>query len=118
MGKADGYRDTFPITLSTLSNRKCLELCLHYMVKLLLRLFLASSIFVTLIATGASFVWYIQEYDMAYALYKTDKEASNIHRTNSLWLGLWGGVYGLISVTSAGFLLLDILPSEKSNIKP
>lgn len=85
------------------------------MIKFFIRLFLASSIFTTLVATGASFVWYIQEYDMAYALHKTNKEASAVHRNNSLWLGLWGGVYGLISVTSAGFLLLDLKGSGHNN---
>lgn len=82
------------------------------MVKLLLRAYLIGAIIVPTIATQACFVWYIQEYDMAYSLHKTDKEASSIHRTNSLWLGLWGGVYGIISTTAAGFLLHDIRTAQ------
>lgn len=85
------------------------------MIKFFIRLFLVGSIVTTLAATGASFVWYIQEYDMAYALHKTNKNEAAIHRNNSLWLGLWGGVYGLISVTSAGFLLLDLKGSSRNN---
>lgn len=78
------------------------------MFKFILRLFLVGAIIVPTVSTAACFVWYIQEYDMAYALHKKDKEAASVHRVNSLWLGLWGGVYGLIATTSAGFLLLDL----------
>jgi len=43
--------------------------------------------------------------------YKLDKGGESlraeIHRTNSLWLGLWGGVFGLTGVTAAAGLLKD-----------
>jgi hypothetical protein len=82
------------------------------MFKLLLRIYLIGAIIIPTVAIAASFVWYIQEYDMAYALHKTDKETAYIHRNNSLWLGLWGGVYGIISTTAAGFLLYDLRSSN------
>lgn len=70
-------------------------------MKQILNFYLASSLFITTVATGACFVWYVQEYDSAYKYYKISPEASQIHRTNSLWLGLWGGIYGLTGVVSA-----------------
>ena len=78
------------------------------MKSLFLRLYLTASLVITTTAVGACFVWYIQEYDLAY---KLDQEGSieraDIHRTNSLWLGLWGGIYGLGGIAAAGFLLSD-----------
>jgi hypothetical protein len=73
-----------------------------------LKLYLWSSIFVTTTAIIACFGWYKTEYDMAFKLYPAQKERSEIHRNNALWLGLWGGVYGIIGVTAAGFLLQDM----------
>lgn len=70
-------------------------------MKGLLNFYLASALSVTTVATGACFVWYVQEYNMAYKYHKTAPEASKIHRDNSLWLGLWGGIYGLTGVVSA-----------------
>jgi len=43
----------------------------------------------------------VQEYNAAYKYYKIVPETSQIHRTNALWLGLWGGIYGLTGVVSA-----------------
>ena len=70
-------------------------------MKGLLNFYLASAISVTTVATGACFVWYVQEYDAAYKYHKISPEVSQIHRNNSLWLGLWGGIYGLTGVISA-----------------
>jgi hypothetical protein len=75
-------------------------------MKYLLRAYLFSAVVITTTAVGACFVWYIQEYDLAYKLDRTGKtERAEIHRTNSLWLGLWGGIYGLTGVVAAGALL-------------
>jgi hypothetical protein len=70
-------------------------------MKALLNFYLASALSVTTVATGACFVWYVQEYDAAYKYHKVSPEVSQIHRNNSLWLGLWGGIYGLTGVASA-----------------
>lgn len=70
-------------------------------MKGLLNFYLASALSVTTVATGACFVWYVQEYDAAYKYHKVAPEVSQIHRNNSLWLGLWGGIYGLTGVVSA-----------------
>jgi hypothetical protein len=70
-------------------------------MKALLNFYLASALSVTTVATGACFVWYVQEYDAAYKYHKVAPEVSQIHRNNSLWLGLWGGIYGLTGVVSA-----------------
>jgi hypothetical protein len=70
-------------------------------MKVLLNFYLASALAVTTVATGACFVWYVQEYDSAYKYHKISPEVSQIHRNNSLWLGLWGGIYGLTGVLSA-----------------
>jgi hypothetical protein len=75
-------------------------------MKYLLRAYLFSAVVITTTAVGACFVWYIQEYDLAYKLDRTGKtERAEIHRTNSLWLGLWGGIYGLTGVVAVGSLL-------------
>lgn len=71
------------------------------LMKGLLNFYLASALSVTTVATGACFVWYVQEYDAAYKYHKVAPEVSQIHRNNSLWLGLWGGIYGLTGVVSA-----------------
>jgi len=72
----------------------------------LLNLYLLTALVLTTTAVGACFVWYKQEYDLAYKLDRSGQiQRAEIHRTNSLWLGLWGGVYGLTAVTAAGFLL-------------
>jgi hypothetical protein len=70
-------------------------------MKTLLNFYLASALSVTTVATGACFVWYVQEYDAAYKYHKVAPDVSQIHRNNSLWLGLWGGIYGLTGVVSA-----------------
>ncbi len=70
-------------------------------MKGILNFYLASALSVTTAATGACFVWYVQEYDAAYKYHKVAPEVSQIHRNNSLWLGLWGGIYGLTGVVSA-----------------
>ena len=76
-------------------------------MKKLLRIYLFSAVVVTTTAVGACFVWYVQEYDLAYKLDKTYPVRSQIHRTNALWLGLWGGIYGLTGVAAASALLLE-----------
>ena len=77
-------------------------------MKTLLRIYLASALAVTTTSIAACFVWYVQEYDMAYKLDRQGQyERAEIHRNNSLWLGMWGGLYGVSGVLSAGVLLLD-----------
>ena len=45
---------------------------------------------------------------MAYKLDRQGQyERAEIHRENALWLGMWGGLYGVSGVLSAGVLLLD-----------
>jgi hypothetical protein len=75
-------------------------------VKKLLKVYLFSAVAITTTAVGACFIWYVQEYDLAYKLDKKYPERAEIHRTNALWLGLWGGVYGLTGVVAASALLL------------
>jgi hypothetical protein len=75
-------------------------------MKKLLKAYLISSMVITTTAVGACFIWYMQEYDLAYKLDKTYPERAVIHRTNALWLGLWGGIYGLTGVIGASALLL------------
>jgi hypothetical protein len=76
-------------------------------MRYLLRAYLFSAVVITTTAVGACFVWYIQEYDLAYKLDRTGKiERAEIHRTNALWLGLWGGIYGLTGVLAASALLI------------
>ena len=71
-----------------------------------LRIYLFAALVLTTTSVGACFIWYKQEYDLAYKLDRSGQiQRAEIHRTNSLWLGLWGGVYGLTAVTAAGFLL-------------
>lgn len=78
------------------------------MMKKLLTTYLYASVVITTTAVGSCFVWYKQEYDLAYKLDKVGQvERAEIHRTNSLWLGLWGGVYGLTGVVAAAALLKD-----------
>jgi len=77
-------------------------------MKTVLKAYLYASIAITTTAVAACFIWYIQEYDLAYKLDKSGEiERAEIHRTNSLWLGLWGGIYGLTGVTAAATLLKD-----------
>lgn len=75
-------------------------------MKRILRAYLFSAVVVTTTAVGACFIWYVQEYDLAYKLDKKYQERAEIHRTNALWLGLWGGIYGLTGVVAASTLLL------------
>jgi hypothetical protein len=75
-------------------------------VKKLLKTYLISAVVITTTAVGACFIWYMQEYDLAYKLDKTYPVRAQIHRTNALWLGLWGGIYGLTGVVGASALLL------------
>lgn len=77
-----------------------------------IKLYLWSSILVTTTAILACFGWYRVEYYMAVDLYPRHPERAAIHRVNALWLGLWGGVYGIISVTACGALLIS---SKKDN---
>lgn len=77
-------------------------------MKHILRAYLFSAVVVTTTAVGACFIWYVQEYDLAYKLDRNGKtERAEIHRTNALWLGLWGGIYGLSGVVAASSLLLN-----------
>ena len=76
-------------------------------MKKLLRAYLFSAVVVTTTAVGACFIWYVQEYDLAYKLDKTYPQRAQIHRANALWLGLWGGIYGLTGVAAASALLLE-----------
>lgn len=82
-------------------------------MKKLLEFYLASAVTVTTVATGACFVWYVQEYDAAYKYHKVAPEVSQIHRNNSLWLGLWGGLYGLTGVTAATGLALSLSKKDQ-----
>ena len=75
-------------------------------MKKLLKAYLISAVVITTTAVGACFIWYVQEYDLAYKLDKKYQERAEIHRTNALWLGLWGGIYGLTGVVAASALLL------------
>jgi hypothetical protein len=77
-------------------------------MKKLLEFYLASAVTVTTVATSACFLWYVQEYGAAYKYHKVAPEVSQIHRNNSLWLGLWGGLYGLTGVTAATGLALSL----------
>jgi hypothetical protein len=70
-------------------------------MKFFLNFYLFSALTITTVSTGACFVWYVQEYNSAYKYHKINPEVSQIHRNNSLWLGLWGGIYGLTGVVSA-----------------
>lgn len=70
-------------------------------MKAFLNFYLTSALLVTTSAAGACFLWYVQEYSAAYKYYKIAPEVSQVHRNNSLWLGLWGGIYGLTGVMSA-----------------
>ena len=82
-------------------------------MKKLLRAYLFSAVVITTTAVGACFLWYVQEYDLAYKLDRTGKiERAEIHRTNALWLGLWGGIYGLTGVVAAAALLKDARDSR------
>jgi hypothetical protein len=76
-------------------------------MKKFLRAYLLSAVVLTTTAVGACFVWYVQEYDLAYKLDKTYPQRARLHRTNALWLGLWGGIYGLTGVAAASALLLE-----------
>jgi hypothetical protein len=77
-------------------------------MKTVLKAYLYASIAITTTAVAACFIWYKQEYDLAYKLDKGGEiQRAEIHRTNSLWLGLWGGVYGLAGFTAAAALLKD-----------
>ena len=77
-------------------------------MKLFLRSYLYASIALSTTAVVACFIWYKQEYDLAYKLDRSGQiERAEIHRTNSLWLGLWGGVYGLTGVVAASALLKE-----------
>jgi len=70
-------------------------------MKALLNFYLAAALSVTTVSTGACFIWYVQEYYTAVKIDKIAPERAQIHRTNALWLGLWGGIYGLTGVVSA-----------------
>jgi len=77
-------------------------------MKTILKAYLYASIAITTTAVAACFIWYKQEYDLAYKLDKGGEiQRAEIHRTNSLWLGLWGGIYGLTGVTAAAALLKE-----------
>jgi len=75
-------------------------------MKPILKAYLYESIATTLAA--ANLIWYQQEYDLTYTLEKIGEiQRAEIHRTNSLYLGLWGGLYGLAGVTAGAALLKD-----------
>lgn len=97
-------------TLSCVESQEVLYLQSNFktVMKKLLTTYLYASVVITTTAVGSCFVWYKQEYDLAYKLDKVGQvERAEIHRTNSLWLGLWGGVYGMIGVAAASALLKD-----------
>ena len=75
-------------------------------MKRILRAYLSSAVVVTTTAVGACFIWYVQEYDLAFKLDKKYPERAQLHRTNALWLGLWGGIHGLTGVVAVSALLL------------
>ena len=70
-------------------------------MKAFLNLYLFSALSITTTATIACFHWYVPEYFTVVKIDKTYPERAQIHRTNALWLGLWGGIYGLTGVVSA-----------------
>jgi len=77
-------------------------------MKTVLKAYLYASIAMTTTAVAACFVWYKQEYDLAFKLDKSGEiQRAEIHHANSLWLRLWGGIYGLTGVTAAATLLKD-----------
>ena len=81
---------------------------LNRYMKSFLRIYLYASLAITTSAVIACFLWYVQEYDLAYKLDRSGKiDLAELHRTNSLWLGLWGGIYGLTGVVAAAALLSD-----------
>jgi hypothetical protein len=84
-------------------------------MKKLLQFYLASSVTITTTATVACFYWYIPEYYTAVKIDRDYPERAAIHRTNALWLGLWGGIYGLTGVTAATGLALSLSKSKKEN---
>ena len=88
------------------------------MFKHILRLYLLGAIIVPTVAISYSFIWYRVEYYMAVDLYPSQKERAEIHRNNALWLGMWGGLYGIISTTATGFLLQDLRSTQlQSKVK-
>lgn len=82
------------------------------MLKNIIRLYLMGAILVPTVAVAYCFIWYRVEYYMAVDLYPEQSARAEIHRNNSLWLGLWGGVYGIVSTTAAGFLLHDLRSAQ------
>ncbi len=74
-------------------------------MKTLLQAYLYAALGITTTAVVACFYWYIPEYYTAVSIDKTNPERAQIHRTNALWLGLWGGIYGLTGVIAASTLL-------------
>lgn len=77
-------------------------------MKTVLKAYLYASVAVTTTAVAACFIWYKQEYNLAYKLDRGGQiQRAEIHRSNSVWSGLWGGVYGLIGGTAAATLLKD-----------
>lgn len=96
-----GQKEKCPLSPPKQSNLWYNNYSSNKQMKGLLNFYLASALTVTTAATGACFVWYVQEYDAAYKYHKVAPEISQIHRNNSLWLGLWGGIYGLTGVVSA-----------------
>lgn len=55
-------------------------------------LYLFPALAITTAAVCASFIWRQQEHALAYRLDRTGQtDQTEIHRTNLLWLGLWGG---------------------------
>lgn len=81
-------------------------------MKRILRAYVFSAVVATTTAVGACFIWYVQEYDLAYKLDKKYLQRAQLHRTNAPWLGLWDGIYGLTGVVAASALLLE--RNEKS----
>ncbi len=73
-----------------------------------LRLYLLASVCVTTTAIIACFYWYVEEYATAVRLDKVAPQRAAIHRNNALWLGMWGGLYGISGVIAGGFLLQDL----------
>jgi hypothetical protein len=74
---------------------------IFFIMNKLLNTYLFSVLVGSTFATACCFNWYIQEYDAAYKYHKVNPEVSQIHRNNSLWLGLWGGIFTISSTVSA-----------------
>ena len=83
----------------------------------LIKLYLWSSLIITTTSIIACFGWYRVEYYMAVDLYPKQPERAAINRVNALWLGLWGGVYGISGTLAGGALLINSSINKASQEK-